>query len=449
MPGPADWIPAAELARKAAVAYAGHLNKITYPSLLPQYLRRLPGETECQAIYDLRTRAIEIRCEAIPSLTSGLKSQNPRLFAEAITYVEEQRTTAIHALLTAASYEERFTETLLLVAKRGWWEKYLKKDAELADTLLLLCAVLDEPPLVGLAPVSARTALGPPDETTPGDGAGRLGLADRGDLGTEELLAAAHGHREALAGYLACLSADTDSWLHPAYQDAEAELANAERASGKAVTAVRRTQVHAKVDLSRWREDPANDRLGDLAAEQLRFRLAIAYADRLLLEEHAAMLAARASLLPFAQDGEHHLRRLINRTPAPGSRPQGADYEAMTPMEFETHLAMLCDIDGCTGVEVVGGTGDLGADVTGITPDGRRLVVQAKRYREGNRVGSPDVQRFGGTCFAVHRADVAVLVTSSEFTDQAIEYARQTGVRLFDRRALMAWESGTGPVPWH
>ncbi|CAM5535446.1 hypothetical protein SMICM304S_02837 [Streptomyces microflavus] len=36
--------------------------------------------------------------------------------------------------------------------------------------------------------------------------------------------------------------------------------------------------------------------------------------------------------------------------------------------------------DGCADAEVVGGAGDLGADVLATTPDGRRLVVQRKRY---------------------------------------------------------------------
>ncbi len=39
----------------------------------------------------------------------------------------------------------------------------------------------------------------------------------------------------------------------------------------------------------------------------------------------------------------------------------------------------LCRRDGCTDVKRVGGACDLGADVTGMLSDGRRLVVQCKR----------------------------------------------------------------------
>ncbi|MFB6849898.1 restriction endonuclease [Streptomyces sp. NPDC056373] len=124
------------------------------------------------------------------------------------------------------------------------------------------------------------------------------------------------------------------------------------------------------------------------------------------------------------------------------------DYDALTPEEFEEAIAGLCERDGCTDVEVVGGAGDLGADVLAVTPDGRRVVIQCKHYGESHRVGSQDLQRFGGTCFTVHEADVAVLVCTSDFTAPAVEYAEQCGIVCLDREALEAWTDGTGPHPW-
>ncbi|MEU3525865.1 restriction endonuclease [Streptomyces sp. NPDC038707] len=124
------------------------------------------------------------------------------------------------------------------------------------------------------------------------------------------------------------------------------------------------------------------------------------------------------------------------------------DFDALDADEFEQAVAGLCERDGCTAVEVVGGAGDLGADVLAVAPDGRRVVVQCKRYGDGNRVGSQDLQRFGGTCYTVHEADVAVLVTTSDFTAPAVEYAAQCGIVCVDRTALRAWHEGTGPAPW-
>ncbi|GGY99147.1 restriction endonuclease [Streptomyces poonensis] len=124
------------------------------------------------------------------------------------------------------------------------------------------------------------------------------------------------------------------------------------------------------------------------------------------------------------------------------------DYDALDADEFEQATAALCERDGCVEVEVVGGAGDLGADVLAVAPDGRSVVIQCKRYGETNRVGSQDLQRFGGTCFTVHGADVAVVVTTSGFTAPAAEYAEQCGIVCVDRDALLAWSDGTGPPPW-
>ncbi|MEU0335410.1 restriction endonuclease [Streptomyces sp. NPDC006193] len=133
----------------------------------------------------------------------------------------------------------------------------------------------------------------------------------------------------------------------------------------------------------------------------------------------------------------------------PGAtRPLPVDYDALDADEFEQAVAALCTRDGCSGVEVVGGAGDLGADVLAVAPDGRRVVIQCKRYGAGHRVGSQDLQRFGGTCYTVHEADVAVLVTTSDFTAPAAEYAEQCGIVCLDRSGLQAWSDGTGPEPW-
>ncbi|MFD5937236.1 restriction endonuclease [Streptomyces sp. NPDC060333] len=127
---------------------------------------------------------------------------------------------------------------------------------------------------------------------------------------------------------------------------------------------------------------------------------------------------------------------------------RGVDYTLLDAYEFEQAVADLCERDGCRDVEVVGGAGDLGADVLATAPDGRRVVIQCKRYGPTNKVGSQDMQRFGGTCYAVHQAQLAAVVTTSEYTQPAVEYAEQCGILCFDRQALDDWSAGTGPAPW-
>ncbi|MFD3335902.1 restriction endonuclease [Streptomyces sp. NPDC058700] len=137
--------------------------------------------------------------------------------------------------------------------------------------------------------------------------------------------------------------------------------------------------------------------------------------------------------------------------PAPDVPDVGSDaldHAAVDPDGFEHAVAALCARDGCTAVEVVGGAGDLGADVVAVTTDGRRVVLQCKHYAEDNRVGSQDLQRFGGTCFTIHEADVAVMVTTSSFTAPAAEYAATCGIICVDGEALAAWTDQLAPAPW-
>ncbi|MFY4717310.1 restriction endonuclease [Streptomyces sp. LaBMicrA B280] len=123
-------------------------------------------------------------------------------------------------------------------------------------------------------------------------------------------------------------------------------------------------------------------------------------------------------------------------------------YAELDPDGFEEAIAELCVREGCGEVEVVGGAGDLGADVVAVTAEGLRVVIQCKQYGETNKVGSQDMQRFGGTCFTIHEADVAAVVTTSEFTTPALDYARQCGIVCVDGQELEAWREGTGPSPW-
>ncbi|MEU3774214.1 restriction endonuclease [Streptomyces sp. NPDC032472] len=116
---------------------------------------------------------------------------------------------------------------------------------------------------------------------------------------------------------------------------------------------------------------------------------------------------------------------------------------AMNPLEFEEYVAELCRRDGCTEVRRVGAANDLGADVTGWLPDGRKLVVQCKRYAKHRTVGSPDLQKFNGTARSEHGADVPLFVASCKFTKQARAFAARHDLVLVDVDLLGFWNSGT------
>lgn len=185
----------------------------------------------------------------------------------------------------------------------------------------------------------------------------------------------------------------------------------------------------ALVGLRRNRRRPLTDRLVE-AADAIGEELAPP-------PEPALPQAGPTVLVPDEQEA------------VPPSTPSTAEmYGAMDADAFEEAIAALCERDGCTDVQVVGGAGDLGADVLATAPDGRSVVIQCKRYGPVNKVGSQELQRFGGTCFAVHEAQVAAVVTTGEFTQPAVEYAEQCGIRCVDHTSLIAWTEGTGPAPW-
>lgn len=116
---------------------------------------------------------------------------------------------------------------------------------------------------------------------------------------------------------------------------------------------------------------------------------------------------------------------------------------AMDDREFEEYVAELCRRDGCTDVKRVGGAGDLGADVTGYLPDGRKIVIQCKRYAKHRTVGSRDIQTFNGTARAEHEADVPVFVASCVFTKPARDFAARQNLCLIDINLLGFWNRGT------
>ncbi|MEV7122242.1 restriction endonuclease [Kitasatospora griseola] len=122
-------------------------------------------------------------------------------------------------------------------------------------------------------------------------------------------------------------------------------------------------------------------------------------------------------------------------------------FDLIDDTEFERVTALLLTRSECSNVRVSGGSRDLGADVIGTLPDGRRVVVQCKRHAPDRPVGSPDVQRFGGTCFVVHQAAIALIVTTSSFTQGAHEYADIAGIGLVDGEGMKRWTLGITP-PW-
>lgn len=111
---------------------------------------------------------------------------------------------------------------------------------------------------------------------------------------------------------------------------------------------------------------------------------------------------------------------------------------ALTPREFELTIGSLLQAHGYRQVRHTGASGDMAADLHAISPQGEYVVVQCKRYAPGQRIGSPDIQRFLGMVIVHHGAQRGIFVTTSSFTTPAQALAHQHNVELIDGQQLTA-----------
>jgi restriction system protein len=109
---------------------------------------------------------------------------------------------------------------------------------------------------------------------------------------------------------------------------------------------------------------------------------------------------------------------------------------ALTPRQFEAAVGEILRDTGYRDVRHVGGTGDLTADLTCRDDRGRSVVIQCKRYSPGIRIGSRDIQEFIGMMTVHHRADGGIFITTTEFTEPAVDLAKRHGIRLVDGQEL-------------
>lgn len=110
-----------------------------------------------------------------------------------------------------------------------------------------------------------------------------------------------------------------------------------------------------------------------------------------------------------------------------------SDLRALSPSQFEELVADICRALGHRA-EVVGAQGDHGVDVLVHASNGEEWAVQCKRWR--GDVGEPVVRDFYG---AMQHLQVArgAIITSSRFTQQAIEWAKGKPIYLYDGEALL------------
>ncbi|MFD8718739.1 restriction endonuclease [Streptomyces sp. NPDC059629] len=162
-------------------------------------------------------------------------------------------------------------------------------------------------------------------------------------------------------------------------------------------------------------------------------------------EHRKELIALRAGVQRIERRLHQHHARLKRLEGIRDDRPAVgvmAAMDAMNGRTFERHIAKLLIRDGCTNVVVQGGHGDRGVDIIGLTADGRRLVVQCKRFAPYLNITSPDVQKFIGAAKVLYSADVAIYVATCPFTAAALDIAAEAGITAVHRGKLEDWSAG-------
>ena len=106
-------------------------------------------------------------------------------------------------------------------------------------------------------------------------------------------------------------------------------------------------------------------------------------------------------------------------------------FNSLSGTEFELLLVRLFESMGFI-VEHCGKVGDQGGDLV-INKDGKRILIQAKRYT--NSIGNGAVQE-AVAAKKYYDCSKSVLIGSAEFTSGAIELAKVNNVRLLGKKEL-------------
>lgn len=99
----------------------------------------------------------------------------------------------------------------------------------------------------------------------------------------------------------------------------------------------------------------------------------------------------------------------------------------MEPSDFERLIADYFIKRGYVDARVIGRSCDRGVDVLARNSEGETELIQCKRYRKGNNIGSAPIQRVD-SYMRSRKAKKAWVVTTSDFTPEGYDEARITGV---------------------
>lgn len=161
-----------------------------------------------------------------------------------------------------------------------------------------------------------------------------------------------------------------------------------------------------------------------------------------------AAVAATLITLGIRHRSDNQPHSTTPRVSTPRTSRDLATFRAMSPTQFEHAIAALaCQHPAVQTATVHGRTADRGLDVLVQMRDGRRILVQCKRWA-GN-VGGGIVREIVGSVLA-RGCTAGVIVTTAGFTREALATNATLGphrLTLVDGPTLVRWANG-GHAPW-
>lgn len=106
----------------------------------------------------------------------------------------------------------------------------------------------------------------------------------------------------------------------------------------------------------------------------------------------------------------------------------------LNPFEFEKLISELFEKMGYQ-TELTSKTGDYGVDVI-ARDDNNIIAIQCKKYSDNTKVSNVDVQKLLGAMMKV-KAKKSILITTSDFTNQAKEQAKGAPIELWTKKQLL------------
>lgn len=113
--------------------------------------------------------------------------------------------------------------------------------------------------------------------------------------------------------------------------------------------------------------------------------------------------------------------------------------QSLEPTEFENLVSTLLVQMGFN-VSTTKASGDGGIDIVAINEQpivGGQYIVQCKRYATGNNVGEPAIRDLFGVMHS-ENANKGILITTSDFTRQAILFAEDKAIELINGSKLLS-----------